>query len=105
MLMILQFVLLTLNFFNSKKFQCLISEDWNNNGTCKRDFLFPFKSSKQCVRKELKCDRHIQCPGGEDEAFEEFKSTFPKEAKVKCNATSDNSAKHIEILAFKAKLF
>ena len=101
MLMILQFVLLNLNFFNSRKFQCLISGDWNNNGTCKRDFLFPCKLSKQCIRKGFKCDGHIQCPEGEDEAFEECKSTFPKEANVKCNATYDKSAKPIEILAFR----
>ena len=101
MLMILQFVLLNLNFFNSKKFQCLISEFWNNDGTCSsKDYLFPCKQSKTCILKVYKCDGHIQCPEGEDEAFEECKSTFPTEANVKCNATSDNSAKLIEILAF-----
>ena len=101
MLMILQFVSLTLNFFNSKKFQCLISDYWNNDGTCRGDYLFPCKSSKQCIHKVYKCDGHIQCPGGEDEAFEECKSKFPKEANVKCNATYDKSAKPIEILAFR----
>ena len=106
MLMILQFVLLNLNFFNSKKFQCLISDFWNNNGTCSHDSLspdslFPCKSIKQCILKVYKCDGHIQCPGGEDEAFEICNSTFPKEATVKCNETSDNSTKYIEIMAFR----
>ena len=84
------------NFFNSKKFQCLISGYWNNNGTCYDDSLFPCKSSKQCILKVYKCDGHIQCPGGEDEAFELCENTFPKEATVKCNETSD-----IEIMAFR----
>ena len=106
MLMILQFVLLNLNFFNSKKFQCLISDFWNNNGTCSHDSLspdslFPCKSSKQCILKVYKCDGHIQCPGGEDEAFELCKRTFPKEAKVQCKAISDKSATPIEIKAFR----
>ena len=74
---------------------------WNNNGTCSRDFLFPCTSSEICIPKVYKCDGHIQCPGGEDEAFEKCNSTFPKEATVKCNATSDNSTKHIEIMAFR----
>ena len=104
--MILQYVFLNLSFFNSRKFPYFISESWNNNGTCSGGFLdpdslFPCKSSKICIPKGYRCDRHIQCPGGEDEAFEECENTFPKEATVKCNATSDNSTKHIEIMAFR----
>ena len=49
----------------------------------------------------FKCDGHIQCPRGEDEALEECKSTFPKEAKVQCKAISDKSATPIEIMAFR----
>ena len=95
-------MLLNLNFFNSKKFQCLISEFWNNDGTCSsKDYLFPCKLSKQCINKQYKCDGHIQCPGGEDEAFEVCNSTFPKEANIKCKAISDESATPIEIMAFR----
>ena len=101
MLMILQFVLLNLNLSNSKKFQCLISGYWNNNGTCSNDLLFPWKLSKICIDKQYKCDGHIQCHRGEDEAFEECKSTFPKEANIKCKAISDKSATPIEIMAFR----
>ena len=95
--MILQFVLLNLNFFNSKKFPYFISEKFN--GTCSD--LFPCKSSKICIPKLFKCDGHIQCPGGEDEAFEECERKFPKEANVKCKAISDESATPIEIMAFR----
>ena len=72
-----------------------------NNGTCKEDFLFPCKLSETCILKTYKCDGHIQCPGGEDEAFEICNSTFPKEATVKCKAISDESAMPIEIMAFR----
>ena len=94
-------MLLNLNFFNSRKFQRLISVYWNNDGTCSDDSVFPCKMSRICIKKVYKCDGHIQCPGGEDEAFEICNSTFPKEATVKCKAISDKSATPIEIMAFR----
>ena len=80
----------------------LIIGDWNN-GTCKNSFvdLFPCKWSNTCIEKFYKCDGHIQCPRGEDEALEECKNTFPKEANFQCKAISEKSATPMEIMAFR----
>ena len=64
-------------------------------------FQCKLSKSKRCILRIYKCDGHVQCPGGEDEAFEECKSKFPKEAKVKCKAISDKSATPIEIMALR----
>ena len=53
------------------------------------------------MEKIKKCDGQIQCPNDEDEAFKDCKSTFPKKANSKCNATSDDSTKSVEFIAIR----